>query len=143
MENKYHGRPCKYGHGTLRYVSSCNCVKCAALTRDKHRLADLPKNRKQDRDRRRAAHRKDPRRKMLKTAERRAKENGLPFAITLEDIVVPERCPLLGVQLKINSGSHGPNSPSLDGGRTHRLGAPSYVHRATRVRTPKTANRHR
>lgn len=37
----YHGRPCKYGHGTLRYVSDNNCVECAVV-RKAARLAAKP-----------------------------------------------------------------------------------------------------
>ena len=52
---------------------------------------------------------------MLKGAQARAKKLGLAFNLTLADIVVPERCPVLGIVLK--SAPHrkiNPGSPSLD-----------------------------
>jgi hypothetical protein len=30
-EKHYHGKPCRSGHGTLRYVSTRACVKCQHL----------------------------------------------------------------------------------------------------------------
>lgn len=34
--------------------------------------------------------------------------------MTVEDIVIPVRCPVLGVKLKTNKGVIGDNSPTLD-----------------------------
>lgn len=46
----------------------------------------------------------------------RAKAKGLPFNLTLEDLIIPELCPVLGIPLIRNYGkghsSH--NSPSVD-----------------------------
>ena len=59
---------------------------------------------------------------ILRDAKKRAAKKGLEFSIELSDIIVPEKCPLLGIVLfpkdhrsqgKKNSGA-GPNSPSLD-----------------------------
>lgn len=52
---------------------------------------------------------------MIKRAEQRAKKNGLVFDLTVDDIVIPEFCPILGVPLEIGEGK-GPKpfSPSLD-----------------------------
>jgi hypothetical protein len=49
-------------------------------------------------------------------AKNRAKKIGVPFDITFEDVVIPERCPVLGISLIHNAGgrSHKPNSPSID-----------------------------
>lgn len=47
----------------------------------------------------------------------RANLTGIPFNLELSDIVIPERCPVLGIELQASSrGKHGasPNSPSLD-----------------------------
>lgn len=53
--------------------------------------------------------------RLLHSAKERAKEKGLPFDLVIEDIVVPEVCPLLGVTL-VRSKVKGPRaeSPSLD-----------------------------
>jgi len=53
--------------------------------------------------------------RMLTRAKSRAKQKNIPFNLTLEDIEVPETCPLLGIPIEIQpkKGYH-PNSPSLD-----------------------------
>lgn len=54
--------------------------------------------------------------KMVQRAKRRALVSGLDFDISLEDIVIPDACPILGIPLNMNSGRPGAfkNSPSLD-----------------------------
>ena len=47
----------------------------------------------------------DPRSPMWSRAKYRAKQKGLDFNITKEDIVIPDTCPLLGIPME---------SPSLD-----------------------------
>ncbi len=52
---------------------------------------------------------------MVIAARRRAKEAGIPFDITPEDVVIPTTCPILGIPLRRSSQSGGDdNSPSLD-----------------------------
>ena len=53
--------------------------------------------------------------RMLTRAKSRAKQNNIPFNLTLEDITIPDTCPLLGIHIEIQpkKGYH-PNSPSLD-----------------------------
>jgi hypothetical protein len=48
---------------------------------------------------------------LIQGAKQRAKKHGIPIDITVEDIVIPEFCPYLGVKLVPFSGW---NSPSLD-----------------------------
>lgn len=47
----------------------------------------------------------------------RARVSGIPFEISIEDIIIPEFCPVLGIKLNVNvnkgSGYHD-DSPSLD-----------------------------
>jgi len=57
---------------------------------------------------------KNPERHLLDHARRRAKAKGIPFSLTLEDIHVPRYCPALGIELRVNEGIVGPDSPSLD-----------------------------
>lgn len=61
----------------------------------------------------RAAH---PEKYLLWGARDRAKSKGLPFNLELEDIFIPELCPVFNKPLKVNEGgrSHNPYSPSLD-----------------------------
>ncbi len=44
----------------------------------------------------------------------RSAEKGVPFDITLEDLVFPDVCPVLGIPLITRSGRFSDNSPSLD-----------------------------
>jgi hypothetical protein len=48
-----------------------------------------------------------PEQMLLTSARNRARKKGIPFNITVEDIVIPEFCPILGIKLTRNMGSHG------------------------------------
>jgi hypothetical protein len=54
---------------------------------------------------------------MLRDAKYRSKRTGTPFSISVADVELPARCPILGLPLIAKSG-RGPggwaNSPSLD-----------------------------
>lgn len=54
--------------------------------------------------------------KMLSRAKCRAKAKGRDITITIDDIIIPKLCPILGVPLVIHSGHPGgfPDSPALD-----------------------------
>lgn len=67
-------------------------------------------------DRQRRYYLKDPRRRLLVDARARAKRVGRECTISLDDIVIPERCPVFGEPFRIGLGvgGHGPWSPSLD-----------------------------
>jgi len=54
--------------------------------------------------------------KMFQGAKARSKKNGLDFNITIDDIVIPEKCPVLGIPLIAAVGNKivSKNSPSLD-----------------------------
>jgi len=62
----------------------------------------------------------DPRKKLLYAARSRAKQNRLECSITVDDIVIPEFCPALGIKLEARVGAGRSNredigsSPSLD-----------------------------
>ena len=51
---------------------------------------------------------------MLADASKRARGKGIPFDITVEDIFIPEFCPVLGIPIIKNNNKTSPNSPSLD-----------------------------
>lgn len=53
-----------------------------------------------------------PSRAMYNWVKQRAKRKGIEFALDPEDIVIPEKCPALGVPLQFQS--KGPYSPSVD-----------------------------
>lgn len=58
--------------------------------------------------------RRDIRKSLYESAQSRARERGLVFNLTVEDIVVPEYCPILGLKLEKAANKAKPNSPSLD-----------------------------
>jgi len=54
--------------------------------------------------------------KMYRRAKSRAKKEGLPFTIVVEDIIIPKICPVLGTPIYVTKGKPGGfnNSPSMD-----------------------------
>lgn len=57
---------------------------------------------------------KNFKKQMFKRARQRAKENSLEFNITVDDIIVPEKCPILNILLSIGNKKREDNSPSID-----------------------------
>jgi hypothetical protein len=55
---------------------------------------------------------RNPEQMLLTSARNRARKKGIPFNLTVDDIVIPEFCPILGVKLTRNMGSHGGTSTS-------------------------------
>lgn len=51
---------------------------------------------------------------LWRNAKRRAEERGIPFELQLEDIRVPDTCPVLGLTLQPGTHKHHDASPSLD-----------------------------
>lgn len=54
--------------------------------------------------------------KMHQRAKRRAEQSGRKFDIEVSDIIIPDKCPILKIDINMNSGKSGAyrNSPSLD-----------------------------
>lgn len=74
------------------------------------REQDLPKMRSYAKKR----YSTDRRRSLFDGAKRRAKLYNLPFDITMEDIVIPETCPVLGIPIITGGPTNDPHLPSLD-----------------------------
>ena len=51
---------------------------------------------------------------MFLCARRRAKEKGLEFSLSRDDIIIPENCPVLGIPLYRNAPKYSDNTPALD-----------------------------
>jgi hypothetical protein len=51
---------------------------------------------------------------MLHSARQRAKQAGVPFTLTVDDIIIPKLCPALGITLSRGEGRATDASPSLD-----------------------------
>lgn len=58
--------------------------------------------------------RKDPVRYLLNQARYRAKKRGEEFSVSLEDLEIPETCPVFGIPLFFTPGGRSKNSFSLD-----------------------------
>lgn len=92
------------------------CVVCfraeAKARRDKNKSSPdfLAKWRTQQMGYRKAK----PANTIFLAAKARAKKNGLDFSIGLEDVLIPEKCPVLGNTLELGAKRAGPNSPTLD-----------------------------
>ena len=85
-------------------TTSCGCVR-RETTIAFNKTKKKPKGqRKQD----------DRRYKMYHNAQHRAKKKKIPFTISMEDIVIPETCPLLGIPLVSTNNKRDPRNPSLD-----------------------------
>ena len=55
-----------------------------------------------------------PEKELLKAARRRARQRNRPFGISLTDIKITKRCPILGTPLVVAVGHATEQSPSLD-----------------------------
>lgn len=66
--------------------------------------------------------------KLLYAAKQRAKKDGTPFALVESDLRIPERCPVLGIELKRSEGGPRDGSPSLDRFVPQRGYIPGNVH---------------
>lgn len=103
----YHGKACVTCSNTLRYTCNKACLTCHAKQNKKQRqkVARNPEDRnlwaKSDRVR-----------AMLSSAKHRAKTRQLDFSITKDNIIIPDMCPVLGVELTWEGNKA--TSPSLD-----------------------------
>lgn len=53
-------------------------------------------------------------RMMLSGVKSRCKKHGIEFNLTIDDILVPETCPMLGIPMEYGVGYRTDNSPSID-----------------------------
>lgn len=57
---------------------------------------------------------RDKRKILINAAKKRSKDYNLEFNLDLNDIVLPEKCPILGIKLQFNIGKAEDNSYSID-----------------------------
>ena len=55
-----------------------------------------------------------PTRHMLNNSKQRAKVSGLEHTLTIDDIVIPDFCPVLGIKLETGDRKNHFNAPSID-----------------------------
>lgn len=113
------------------YANVCKACrnKQAALQRDKHReKINTTYRERYANDSEFKAHRKEVQKKsyanmrkdnpvyfMWQAAKSRAKKENIPFDIEMNDLIIPDYCPLLGIKLEYIPGkTNNPNTPSLD-----------------------------
>lgn len=112
------------GNGKLGRRSQCK--ECCKL------LYDTPERLKRNRERRNEKRKEDsnyrkrenelvklnnrsnPIKYLIRTAKNRAKYRNVEFSITEKDLSLPDKCPLLGIVLKVNADKSGYNSYSID-----------------------------
>jgi hypothetical protein len=100
------GLPCPHGHLSERRTIDGNCVECTRV-RDKYRYNDNTRrvSMKNANDKRRMGER-GYKRDIVTSARKRARIYGLSFSITVDDIVWPKYCPILGVELRYGGKGH-------------------------------------
>lgn len=106
----YEGRPCSSHIGVYtRWVSNGCCIECSK----KHLKPYRERNATKIKEARQVWDSNNPVKAMLQRARRRAKNLGLKFNLTPEDLVIPEVCPILGMPL-IRGVLDRDSSPSLE-----------------------------
>jgi hypothetical protein len=80
------------------------CIECKKNTTKTENHRKYKKEYKQN----------NPEKVLLSLAKSRAIRDNIPFDITIEDIVIPEVCPVLGIPMFRGNGKPCNNSPSLD-----------------------------
>ncbi|RWZ87313.1 MAG: hypothetical protein EO766_12370 [Hydrotalea sp. AMD] len=135
------GVPCKHGHMSEKLTSSATCLECIRLDSAKSRKEDWPRVHKHykkyakthketlNKIARSSYNRKDKQERtqiqfdqrqsrytsyLLSRVKGRAKHKGIEFNITLDDIVIPTHCPILGIPLDFNKGHSRDSTPSID-----------------------------
>lgn len=59
-------------------------------------------------------HRKNPAYSLWRNAMNRAKRLNIPFELNVNDIIVPDKCPVLGIPLIVGDEKLNDNSPTID-----------------------------
>jgi hypothetical protein len=72
------------------------------------------KNRDSYRKSKKKSRRNHPETQLLKQMRNRAKELNLEFNLEILDIIIPKKCPILGIELSLQDGFSKDNSPSVD-----------------------------
>jgi len=114
------GKPCKHGHTSERMVKGGVCKECKNTKSSNYRNQNrkkyneycrIKKKESYTTEKRREIYKKNIEKEIYQAAKTRAKNNNLPFTITLKDVIIPDICPVFGI--KLNTGDR-LNSPTLD-----------------------------
>ena len=96
---------------SLRIANSL-CRDCGTVSVSNLQLCD--DCRAKNSNRLKAAHRKNPATSLWRNARNRAKKLGLPFTLTIDGIIVPDVCPVLGIPIIVGDENLTDNSPTID-----------------------------
>jgi hypothetical protein len=84
---------------------------------------------------------------MLSITKSRAKQAGIDFNLTIEDVVIPSHCPIFEMELKHGKGTTAPSSPTLDrldSSKGYVKGNVNVIsHKANSLKGHGTAEQHR
>lgn len=101
---------CKKCGAIDRYPSTGRCRRCNSLRCAAYRSAHLESKRAGD-----TRYRfENPARYLLCGARYRSKLDGRRFDLTIDDIVIPEYCPIFGLKLQPGVRKLCPSSPTID-----------------------------
>jgi hypothetical protein len=142
LKTYYDGQPCIRGHNSVRYTKGEQCKQCCL-----------------DRSTRRWEQKKDEVKAIMRRYRKRIKSNfplsthmsyirsralskGIECTITEADIIIPERCPVLGIVLQRSTRGFQDASPSVDRIDSTKGYVPGNVHvisaRANRLKSDAT-----
>lgn len=89
-------KPCNSLRKQEYYTKNADAIRARARA---YVAADRERHRAKTNEWRKKKKADDPEHFLWKSAKRRAANNGLPFTLKKEDVVIPEVCPVLGIKL--------------------------------------------
>lgn len=120
MDNEYTCRRCKKDKNRNEMARHINnelrpycwdCWEKDTPEDEKKRFYEVRSRRRKDE---RDWHRENIEYVLWRSAKARAKKQNLPFSLTIDDIIIPEVCPVLGIKIKQGEFKTENSSPSLD-----------------------------
>lgn len=100
-----------------------DCKECFRIRRNSHYhknkeiIAEkrrTPEYRKKNAESKRKYNKRHPEQYLLDKARERAKNIGVSFSLTTDDIFIPNRCPILNIELRPGNGKLHDCSPTID-----------------------------
>jgi len=101
-------------HPTAKYGRATICKSCKKNKDHERRLKNLQHYKDVANAREKEWCVSKPKDRLLRQARRRSLKKGVKFSITVEDIIIPQACPYLGIPLFRGESKVCANSPSVD-----------------------------
>jgi hypothetical protein len=104
----YNGKSCRKGHVSQKYVSNMGCIECSNVKNKSLENRKLSKEKYEELGKKYI-------KSMWWRAKKRSEKSGVSFNIRIDDILMPDICPVFGFKFEVGNGK-GPTdkSPSLD-----------------------------